>query len=129
MKLVIDRKTWLRGEDAAESYLLRPKDKKMCCLGFYSLACGLTPDQIEGKSAPRGISREIQPDEFAWMFKDRTYRDYTRDAGLAMNINDTPVGERLDYGVHAQVIESEEQREKMLTELFARNGVEVEFVD
>ena len=34
MKIVeLDLKTWLRGERSNISYLLRPWDDKMCCLG------------------------------------------------------------------------------------------------
>lgn len=33
-KLIIDRSRWLRGEGCDASYLLRPADNKMCCLGF-----------------------------------------------------------------------------------------------
>ena len=46
MKLVIDRATWLRGEGHEQSYLLRECDGKMCCLGFFALACGLHPERI-----------------------------------------------------------------------------------
>ena len=39
--LKIDRRTWLRGEGASQSFLLREADGKMCCLGFACLAAGL----------------------------------------------------------------------------------------
>jgi hypothetical protein len=68
MEFTVSRATWLRGED--NSMLLRkdgPNDEmfrydksliadgKMCYLGFRALACGHTPEDIAGVSAPRGI--------------------------------------------------------------------------
>lgn len=43
MKLIIDRKTWLRGEGSLHSYLRRPADDKMCCLGF----CAVEVEKID----------------------------------------------------------------------------------
>ena len=42
----IDRKRWLRGEGGRVSSLLRPSDGKMCCMGFYCLVMGLSPEDI-----------------------------------------------------------------------------------
>lgn len=52
MKLVIDRSRWLRGEGSSRSRLLRSSDGKMCCVGFFALACGLTPADILDRSTP-----------------------------------------------------------------------------
>ena len=49
MKLVIDRKVWLRGEGDAVSRLLRPEDQKMCCVGISGKALGL-PDRESMKA-------------------------------------------------------------------------------
>lgn len=45
--VVVDRKTWLRGEGSYSSFLLRPNDGKMCCLGFACKALGLRDHEIE----------------------------------------------------------------------------------
>lgn len=42
--LIIDRRTWYRGNGLANSRLLR-RDGFRCCLGFYAAACGL-PDEL-----------------------------------------------------------------------------------
>jgi hypothetical protein len=44
--VVVDRKTWLRGESSKDSYLYRKSDGKMCCIGFVCLACGMDKKQI-----------------------------------------------------------------------------------
>ncbi len=50
--LTIDRRTWLRGEGPDLSYLLRPADRKMCCLGAAALAAGATTEDILGTRNP-----------------------------------------------------------------------------
>lgn len=56
-QLIIDRKTWLRGEGSDNSKLLRVEDGKKCCLGsFATQLAGLTEDQIAGVATPDGIA-------------------------------------------------------------------------
>lgn len=115
MKVTIDRSKWLRGEGAAKSHLLRPTDGKMCCLGFLSLACGLTEDEIRGCDTPVDTRKYdkfpaelLRQTEYGWvdtLFSDRL-----------MEIND-----REGY--------PEEEREAELTQLFKSIGIELEFTD
>ena len=58
----IDVARWLRGEDTSASYLLRPYDDKMCCLGQYAKACGFSDQEIAGL---RGI-KHTGHDAFGW---------------------------------------------------------------
>lgn len=60
-ELVIDRARWLRGE--LDSMLLRPRDQKMCCLGFLGLACGYEPDRIRGLGTPKDCADDMWPSE------------------------------------------------------------------
>lgn len=111
MKLTIDRFRWLRGEGAAGSRLLRTEDGKMCCLGFHALACGATETDIcdvPTPSARKNLLKEAAP----WLY---SITRLSFDASELIRINDT------DSLTDAQ-------REGLLTEIFARNGVEVEFV-
>ena len=48
----IDRATWLHGEGADNSYLLRPTDGKMCCLGHYLKAVGIEEEAITSVDTP-----------------------------------------------------------------------------
>jgi hypothetical protein len=129
MKLRIDRATWLRGEDPAVlktggSYLLRPKDGRMCCLGFlcrdlgwplHELAHVTMPDLLidaDGAQDPAAVC--LLP---KWLVEKGTGDgdpDLTPLVETMANTNDDP---RL----------TETEREAKLTELFARQGIEVEF--
>lgn len=62
-KLVIDRRVWLRGEGANESYLLRSRDHKMCCVGIYLEACGVPKSELPG----RRVAIEVVPARIHWL--------------------------------------------------------------
>ena len=53
----VDRRTWLRGEGAVKSCLLRPKDGKMCCMGFVAKVKGYSDEQICGMSCPCALAK------------------------------------------------------------------------
>lgn len=113
-KLVIDRTKWLRGEGADESRLRRERDGKMCCLGFYSIACGFSEEQITGVHYPVGL-RNIEvpfPEEMQW-----TLQNAPNLAGKLAQIN--------DFGQD----EDENTREAKIIDRFAAVDVEVEFIN
>lgn len=108
-KLVVDRKTWLRGEGPRNSRLLREEDQTMCCLGFYAIACGLSSDDITDAADPPDCL-STWPDEARWLFSG------PRVSGVCAHLihqNDS----RMD----------ETKRERIIAAIFADNGVEVEF--
>lgn len=115
MKLTIDRTKWLRGEGTGNSALLREKDGKMCCVGFYCLALGKTKEEISERKWPL----KTWP-EFAWLVRQedtlRRPNDETCDNnGVTLwKLNDNP---------------EVENREARIAEAFAKNGVEVEFIN
>lgn len=57
IKVRIDRSRWLRGEGSDDSFLLRPRDGRMCCLGFCALAMGLNEDDIRNVYEPEDVGR------------------------------------------------------------------------
>lgn len=112
MKLTIDRPTWLRGEGGDASALLREKDGKMCCLGFYALACGMEKEDIVGRGGPRSVTMTTDtplPEQMQWLMCGPA--EHSGDATALMVENDN----------HA--------KEERIAELFAKHGVEVEFVN
>lgn len=111
-KLVIDRQKWLRGEGDSLSRLLRSSDGKMCCVGFFCLACGLTERDIRDKGWP-DVGDSAIPKWLFHEFQDGTSSPSRHD--LAGN-NDGP-----DIG--------ETERERLIAADFAKNGVEVEFIN
>ncbi len=116
MKFTIDRSKWIRGEGWHNTCLYRPKDDKLCCLGFFSLACGLTKEDIANKKAPRDIEDKLHlyPD---WALEVDLY-----DQGTFLNYI-------IDVNDELSKYISEEDREKELTNLFSNLGIEVEFID
>lgn len=123
MKLTITREQWLRG-NGVESALRRPEDGKMCCLGFFALACGMSVDEIQnfgdpsdtvGETLlkwPQWLVRELPPED------DELYASWhnTDECGNLIEANDSKEIEEPD-------------RERKIAALFADHGVEVEFVD
>lgn len=83
--LTIVRSKWLRGEGGLVSYLRRPEDGKMCCLGFDALACGFTPAQITGREDPRTLAEVMDvPADYETTRCSPNYRTIFD----AMDIND-----------------------------------------
>ena len=119
-KLIIKRSEWLRGEGYDRSALLRPFDNKKCCLGFYALSCGLKEKDIIGIDSPSRLRNylsdrpkdDLQPD---WLFVSKNHYYESKDCCTLMNINDSKSC-------------SDEKREKIISETFAKHGVEVEFI-
>ena len=53
-KLTIDRKTWYRGQRFGAA-LRRAEDGKQCCLGFYCVANGASPEVLVNKGFPHNL--------------------------------------------------------------------------
>jgi len=134
---VVDRKTWLRGEGTEKSFLLR-EDHKRCCLGFYTQACGIEDSDIFNKTSPGALwynesaCLKISPNLLS------SVKDNTDDTNYLMRINDARIGDTVypativypfkEGKTDSQiVIDSEETRERLLTEVFARNGITITF--
>lgn len=112
-KLVIDRSRWLRGEGGHTSALLRSVDRKMCCLGFLGLACGVPPDHMEGWADPSTASHPAWP---LWISDDGGVTQQDHVVNELVRLNDV------------EAIPDAE-REACLARVFASHGVEVEFID
>lgn len=116
----IDRSKWLRGEGDGDSALLRPRDGKMCCLGFYLESCGLTPAQLEGRDAPSEVVNA--PESAEWLYDSAgalrlQHKRVQSDVCMQlMDINDSES-------------EDAEDREAFITKAFAEQGIKVTFVN
>lgn len=105
MKLKINCNEWLRGEDSSDSFLLRPSDSKMCCLGFLARECGLTETEIYD----RNDFSEVRCTNLMEQIRNSQHQ-------LFISINDNPTIE-------------DEERKQELTRLFKLYNIEVEFVE
>lgn len=119
MKLTIKRKEWLHGEGSSKSYLLRPNDEKKCCLGILAIACGISPAALRGRRAPAELlDLPPMPEYYQWTVNLAEVRSTTA-ADEAMRVNDM-------IGV---TIESEQEREQLITQIFREHGIDVQFED
>lgn len=115
MTLTIVRSKWLHGEGGLKSELLRESDGKMCCLGFYGIACGIAPKDILGVGEPESADEYNDADYRHnwphWLFEDS-------GCGALIGRNDSSDPKYRDA-----------QREADIARLFAKHGVTVVFVD
>lgn len=118
--VTIDRGTWLHGEGAEPSCLMRAKDGKKCCLGFRALQKGYSTDDILGKLGPS----DLTPLGNAWagILSDtvdgKTQLFVPTDLGYEiMKANDDPV-----------LITDDRAREDKIIRLFKEIDIQVEFV-
>lgn len=112
----IDRKTWLRGEGGEASALLRPGDGKMCCLGSYSLACGVSARSIKSKQAVSQMAD--RPMQMDWLVEvDKRIGNFSScESASLMTTNDDRY--LPDY-----------KRESDIIKKFAEQGITVTFVN
>ena len=110
--LTIDRGIWLQGRDSKiGSYLLRPVDEKMCCLGIYLEVLGVTRDRLWNKSFLTSVGGQI-PEEASWLL------DNGGNSLAALGLAD----------VNDNTKRSKSDRERMIANRFAKHGVKVEFI-
>jgi hypothetical protein len=114
MKLVIDRRIWLRGEGSDVSYLLRGSDKKQCCVGILCESLGVSKKNLQDHKGSQTLSGFNLPE---WLTPE------SDDLFKAYEINDTSVP------ANVEVAAFEASREAKITELFAEHDIQVEFVD
>lgn len=124
MELVIKRRYWLRGSG---EYSALKSGNEYCCLGFFAKACGFKNKDIDRTCTPDEIYGNVETDE-------STFKDFYNnlDPNFKFLINpktqsDTKICLKL-MEVNDKKYLSDEEREKKLTALFAKKGVEVKFV-
>lgn len=117
MKLTIDRNKWQRGESDSKAFLFRSETGKMCCLGFYGIACGLTVEQLSDKPAPCDVACEQQGDAWEKLLNRKHEQLW----------NSSITNDLMIENDHEERKES--IRERRIAELFASIGVEVEFIN
>ena len=114
-KLIIPVSGWLHSEGASDSFLLRTKDGKRCCLGIYLQDnYGISPAHLQGRSSPSQLPEAIKENLPAWLFCSSTDSDLVERLMVA---NDTPT------------IPSERGVRLAIASFFAEVGVAVEFTE
>lgn len=115
IKFTVWRDEWLRGQGTETSSLL-DADGKRCCLGHLARDLGAKDSDLVEVRSPRGALGDVDwPGFLLSRDLDSPIRN-SADAFELMRINDSTYG-------------TEEERERVLTELFAEHGIDVEFRD
>jgi hypothetical protein len=143
MRFTISRKTWLRGEGGKDSYLLRARDGKMCCLGSICLQGGLSSEQIRGRAEPATVDVWIKSDpkiaeNLGWLLSGYATLD-KKMSGIVpkwlnasslttsmMRVNDADANLAKDHNLDPI---TDAEREAYIIALAAEAGQEVEFVE
>lgn len=114
MRFTVERNKWFRGKGSYESKLLN-NDGYMCCLGFFSLACGLKEADIVNKTCPSDLPEElVLSTDLNKLVEPNMYNN--SHCLKLMITNDL------------ETFDNEDMREAELAIHFAEIGVEVEFV-
>lgn len=116
---VVDRKNWYRGQSAVNSKLLNDEGK-MCCLGFYAMACGLRKQDIKNKrTLPEVINLGKN-----WQTKLVDPADTVNN--VVMQQSSFLCRELMSVNDFSFL--PEEEREKRLMKKFQSIGIEITFV-
>lgn len=111
----VSRKTWLRGTGSSGS-CLRNEDDCKCCLGFAAIEAGIELKNNDEIKSPEDLKeKDIEIFLIAFPFLISCHND-SDECIKFMEINDDD-----------STFDSE--KEIKLTMLFAKNGVEIKFVD
>lgn len=110
----IERSKWSRGKGNDVYNYLLDAEGKMCCLGFYALACGFSTNEIQDIESPEQVSR-CNWDTFLVSKGFRTDKQ-TEDAATLMATNDS-----------SKI--SDEERESIITDIFKKHNIDVTFKD
>lgn len=111
LNVTIDRAKWRRtlfGKRLEDNALLN-LDGSMCCLGFVSKACGYTKDELEEIATPVEVHGDPKPKY------DSVFKKLCKKQNSFVTLNDN----KLQLPEH--------EREKLLTEAFAKIGIAVKF--
>ena len=118
--VVIKRSQWVRGNKLGLSKLLQVKGQscdgtlRMCCLGFWCKAAGLTDEDIRGHGSPGDT--------------DKLLEGLTYMSGQYESVFDTDfTDDMIDINDDSEI--GEATREQKLTELANSIGVELVFED
>lgn len=116
----IDRNRWFRGELPEGSRLRRERDGMQCCLGFYSLACGFSEQEITGVAWPSSLASSMSgfPEQMQWLLEVRPN----------LRTVQTMIGDLNDQCSNAPFLKDPE-REVKIAEIFAARGITVTFIN
>lgn len=119
-EFTISRREWSRGDGAHESCLLRSNDKMKCCLGFYSLHVGISEQGILNVSSPGRLKvyGVPIPPSMTWLV-DPPAENCLGNSKISQTLMD----------INDSVNMEDPEREERIAEIFAEQGIGVNFAD
>jgi len=135
-KFTIKRSKWGRGNENTAS-LLNTRNGKMCCLGFYALACGFKPEDIENLTGPDSLVSALRGDGVSTKYGrnvDLRKRNIKWETKLVLleygNASPSEVCSNLmSVNDDHDMKPNDPVRENRIADLFKKIGVQVEFKD
>lgn len=130
--LIIDRKSWIRGEGVAYSRLLRSFDNKRCCLGFYcSSVLGVPDDLLRDYGSPMNVYHEdIRSSWLLGKLSNSDFISVSPSCFSILRINDKEIGQSLFLDNKKTIIlKNEIMRERLLKSKFKEQGIYVYFAN
>lgn len=109
----VSRKNWLRGKGCKNSYLLHPTNGSMCCLGFFCNQLGVPKEDLKRLKEPQQLLEKKGWEDIPYLMNIHS-ENQKQLTITAMVINDDDFIE-------------DDIREEKLIELFASEGIELEF--
>lgn len=134
MNFTIDRERWCRGADPNPK-LVREADGRMCCLGFFLLACGVEREELLDQGEPQEPFQTMNPDpdcipKVAKFLVHVEVDNESLDELGRPDVSMTPTNDATDLmSVNDDDKLDEARREEKIARLFAKQGVGVTFVD
>lgn len=120
-KFIIKRSEWLRGGIPSTQLLNREGEK--CCLGFFSLACGIDSKYIQGVATPADICRIF----FTTPKLNDKFPEWVLASSHNATINSSDINSLMCINDDKDINDS--KREENIKEIFAKHNITVEFED
>lgn len=125
----IKRSNWVRGDKGGKSRLLNDQGN-MCCLGFFSVACGLSKSDIDDVGEPNEITPSPENTDKlpGWLVKlECDYNEDENDAGYIYFVDEPDTEKLININDDSEL--SENTREFKIKEIFKSHDIDVEFED
>ncbi len=130
----ISRSKWARNNINGPSCLLNDKGN-MCCLGFYTKACGFNEEQLNDRYEPINLFDKLNNKNKAWLANYNQEILEVIDWKTKLISHDTNYYRRNNSNLAWKLMEandnpalSEKEREMEIKDGFAKIGVKVRFV-
>lgn len=120
----INRNKWLRGKEAKnKSAMLKEDNGKMCCLGFYAKACGISEKLMSNKMSPGEVTDRLNETNKRW----DTWLLQGASGSEKMNLKSDSAEAIKLMRINDDHKTTDAQKEEAIKKIFNKHGVSVYF--